>query len=79
MGVTVGKASAETIAKDAKRDAALPEGSAENPILLFTTNDIVSMVGRMPPGVVQVTFRAPLDKLTTRGLGPYLKDQYGIG
>ncbi len=35
-------------------------------------------IGRHP-GVVQVTFRAPLDRLTARGLGPYLRDQYGIG
>lgn len=35
-------------------------------------------IGRHP-GVVQVTFRAPLARLTARGLGPYLRDQYGIG
>jgi acetamidase/formamidase len=35
-------------------------------------------IGRHP-GVVQITFRAPLDRLTARGLGPYLRDQYAIG
>jgi formamidase len=35
-------------------------------------------IGRHP-GVVQVTFRAPVDRLRARGLGPYLHDQYGIG
>jgi acetamidase/formamidase len=35
-------------------------------------------IGRHP-GVVQVTFRAPLAKLTALGLAPYLRDQYGIG
>jgi formamidase len=35
-------------------------------------------IGRHP-GVVQVTFRAPLDRLAARGLGPYVRDQYGIG
>jgi formamidase len=35
-------------------------------------------IGRHP-GVVQVTFRAPLAKLTALGLAPYIRDQYGIG
>jgi formamidase len=35
-------------------------------------------IGRHP-GVVQVTFRAPLDRLDARGLTPYVRDQYGIG
>jgi acetamidase/formamidase len=35
-------------------------------------------IGRHP-GVVQVTFRAPLDRLESRGLLPFVRDQYGIG
>ena len=35
-------------------------------------------IGRNP-GVVQVTFRAPLDRLEQRGLLPFVRDQYGIG
>jgi formamidase len=35
-------------------------------------------IGRHP-GVVQVTLRAPLDRLEERALGPYVRDQYGIG
>src|SRR5215211_7736463 len=35
-------------------------------------------IGRHP-GVVQVTFRAPLERLERRGLMPYVRDQYGIG
>jgi formamidase len=35
-------------------------------------------IGRHP-GVVQVTFRAPLERLEARGLMPYARDQYGIG
>jgi hypothetical protein len=35
-------------------------------------------IGRHP-GVVQVTFRAPLDRLEGRGLMPFVRDQYGIG
>jgi acetamidase/formamidase len=35
-------------------------------------------IGRHP-GVVQVTFRAPLAKLEALGLLPFIRDQYGIG
>lgn len=35
-------------------------------------------IGRHP-GVVQVTFRAPLDRLAKRGLLPFVRDQYGVG
>ena len=35
-------------------------------------------IGRHP-GVVQVTFRAPLAKLQDLGLGQFVRDQYGIG
>jgi acetamidase/formamidase len=34
-------------------------------------------IGRHP-GVVQVTFRAPLDRLEQRGLLPFVRDQYGV-
>ena len=33
-------------------------------------------IGRHP-GVVQVTFRAPVDRLEARGLGGYATEQYG--
>ena len=35
-------------------------------------------IGRAP-GVVQVTFRAPLDRLERLGLLPFVRDQYGLG
>lgn len=35
-------------------------------------------IGRNP-GVVQVTLRAPLDRLAERGLLPFVRDMYGIG
>ncbi len=35
-------------------------------------------IGRNP-GVVQVTFRAPVDRLEKAGLLPFVRDQYGIG
>ncbi len=31
------------------------------------------------PGVVQVTFRAPLDQIERLGLLPFVRDQYGVG
>jgi hypothetical protein len=34
-------------------------------------------IGRHP-GVVQVTFRAPLDRLERLGLRPFLQEQYGV-
>jgi flavin-binding protein dodecin len=34
-------------------------------------------IGRNP-GVVQVTFRAPLDRLEACGFLPFIQDQYGI-
>jgi acetamidase/formamidase len=35
-------------------------------------------IGRHP-GVVQVTFRAPVDRLERLGLKPFLQEQYGLG
>ncbi len=35
-------------------------------------------IGRHP-GVVQVTFRAPLERLERRGLLPFVREQYGVG
>ena len=35
-------------------------------------------IGRNP-GVIQVTFRAPVDRLEKLGLLPFVRDQYGIG
>jgi formamidase len=35
-------------------------------------------IGRHP-GVVQITFRAPLSALETAGLLPFVQEQYGIG
>ena len=35
-------------------------------------------IGRHP-GVIQVTFRAPVDRLVRLGLKPFLQEQYGLG
>jgi formamidase len=54
VGVTVGKAAAENIARDAARYAALPEGSVQNPILLFAPSDLVGLTSRMRPFLGQL-------------------------
>src|SRR5690349_18619327 len=47
VGVTVGREAAESIAHDAARYAALPDGSIQNPILAFAPHDIVALATRL--------------------------------
>ena len=54
VGVTIGKAAAEDIARDAARYAALPEGSVQNPILLFAPSDLVGLSSRLRPFLGQL-------------------------
>jgi acetamidase/formamidase len=54
VGVTVDKDAAEAIAHDAGRWAALPDGSAQNPILTFAPHDIVAMATRLRPFMGQL-------------------------
>jgi formamidase len=54
VGVTVDKDAAETIARDAARNAQLPDNSAQNPILLFAPHDIVGMAARLRPFLGQL-------------------------
>jgi formamidase len=54
VGVTVGREAAEEIAHDAARYAALPDGSAQNPILTFAPHDIVALATRMRPFMGQL-------------------------
>jgi acetamidase/formamidase len=54
VGVTVGGDAAEAIARDAERYAALPNGSAQNPILTFAPHDIVAMATRLRPFMGQL-------------------------
>jgi acetamidase/formamidase len=54
VGVTIGKAAAEDIACDAARYAALPEGSVQNPILLFAPSDLVGLSSRLRPFLGQL-------------------------
>jgi formamidase len=54
VGVTVPKAAAEDMALDAKHYAALPENSAQNPILAFAPHDIVALATRLRPFMGQL-------------------------
>jgi acetamidase/formamidase len=54
LGVTVDQARAEALACDAKRAAALPDNSIQNPILTFAPHDIVGLVTRMRPFLGQL-------------------------
>jgi formamidase len=54
VGVTVGEEAATKIAHEAKRYAALPDGSIQNPILTFAPHDIVAMATRLRPFMGQL-------------------------
>lgn len=54
VGVTLGRDGAEAIAADARRFAALPDGSIQNPILIFAPHDIVGMPARLRPFLGQL-------------------------
>jgi formamidase len=54
VGVTVGGRAAESFAHDARRMSALPDNSAQNPILLFAPHDIVGLATRLRPFMGQL-------------------------
>jgi formamidase len=54
VGVTVGRESAERIAREATRYAALPENSVQNPILAFAPHDLVGLAARLRPFMGQL-------------------------
>jgi formamidase len=54
IGVTLGRQAAEEIARDAARCAALPDNSAQNPILTFAPHDLVAVATRMRPFLGQL-------------------------
>lgn len=54
VGVTLGQEAAEEIASSAKRYAALPEKSIQNPILTFAPHDLVGLVARLRPFMGQL-------------------------
>src|SRR4051794_11293004 len=54
LGVTVDGARAEEFARDAPRVAALPDNSAQNPILTFKPHDLVGLATRLRPFLGQI-------------------------
>lgn len=54
IGVTLDQEAAEKIAHDAKRFAALPENSIQNPILTFAPHDLVGLAARLRPFMGQL-------------------------
>jgi formamidase len=54
VGVTVGRDAAERFASDAARLAALPDNSAQHPILLFAPHDLVATAARLRPFLGQL-------------------------
>lgn len=54
VGVTLHQEAAEEIARDARRYAAMPENSIQNPILTFAPHDLVGLVGRLRPFLGQL-------------------------
>jgi acetamidase/formamidase len=54
VGVTVDRAAAEAFARDARRCAAVPANSIQNPILTFAPHDLVGLVARLRPFLGQL-------------------------
>jgi acetamidase/formamidase len=54
VGVTVGRDQAELFANDAQVVGAIPEHSAQNPILLFAPHDLVGVATRLRPFMGQI-------------------------
>jgi formamidase len=54
VGLTVPKAAAEEFAREGARFAALPDKSAQNPILTFAPHDIVALATRLRPFMGQL-------------------------
>ena len=84
VGVTLPKDAAETIARDARRYAAMPENSQQNSILVFAPHDVVGMVGRLRPfmGQLGTTPAIPMpDSHNAGDFGSFLvgaPHEYGI-
>jgi formamidase len=54
VGVTLPREQAEKLARDAKRVGAIPDASAQNPILTFAPHDIVALATRLRPFLGQL-------------------------
>jgi formamidase len=54
VGLTLDRKAAEQIAKEARRYAALPSNSVQNPILTFAPHDLIGLVSRLRPFMGQL-------------------------
>ena len=71
VGVTVGKGRAEEIAGDADANAALPENSVQNPILLFAPHDLVGVATRLRPFMGQIGTTPAVDLPDSHNAGDF--------
>ena len=71
VGVTVGKGRAEEIAGDADANAALPEHSIQNPILLFAPHDLVGVATRLRPFMGQIGTTPAVDLPDSHNAGDF--------
>ena len=71
VGVTVGKGRAEEIAGDADTNAALPENSIQNPILLFAPHDLVGVATRLRPFMGQLGTTPAVDLPDSHNAGDF--------
>lgn len=60
FGMTVGKAAAEKMAKEARKYAALPAGSEQHSILVFGKHDIPGLVTRIRPMIGNIGTTPPI-------------------
>ena len=71
VGVTVGQGRAEEIASDADANAALPENSVQNPILLFAPHDLVGVATRCRPFMGQIGTTPAVDLPDSHNAGDF--------
>jgi formamidase len=71
VGVTLDRASAERIAREAARYAALPERSRQNPILVFAPHDLVGLVARVRPFMGQLGTTPAIDMPDSHNAGDF--------
>ncbi len=71
IGITLHREAAEAIARDAKRYAALPENSVQNPILVFAPHDLVAVVARLRPFMGQFGTTPAIDMPDSHNAGDF--------
>ncbi|CAN5625738.1 acetamidase/formamidase family protein [soil metagenome] len=71
VGLTLNGDAAETIDRDARRYAALPENSVQNPILTFAPHDLVGLVARLRPFMGQLGTTPSMDIPDSHNAGDF--------